>query len=87
VLSPTDEETAAADAFRQGDHPALQAGAGTGKTSTLILRASTTKRCGRYIAFDRSIAHSAATRFPRYRDPQDRPRLRLRRLDHSVATV
>jgi hypothetical protein len=64
VLTPTDEQTAAVDAFRAGEHLALQAGAGTGKTSTLILLASSTPRRGRYIAFDRAIAHDAAGRFP-----------------------
>ncbi|MER8072980.1 UvrD-helicase domain-containing protein [Streptomyces sp. NPDC094034] len=64
MLKPTDEQTTAANAFKAGDHLALQAGAGTGKTSTLHLLASTTPRHGRYIAFDRSIARNAATRFP-----------------------
>ncbi|WNO77000.1 UvrD-helicase domain-containing protein [Streptomyces sp. AM8-1-1] len=63
-MHPTDEQTAAADAFRAGDHLALQAGAGTGKTSTLVLLASTTRRRGRYIAFNKAIAQHAATRFP-----------------------
>ncbi|MEV6395907.1 UvrD-helicase domain-containing protein [Streptomyces sp. NPDC051907] len=62
--NPTDEQHAAADAFRSGHHLALQAGAGTGKTSTLILLASGTRRRGRYIAFDKAIAQEAAGRFP-----------------------
>ncbi|MGX1886915.1 UvrD-helicase domain-containing protein [Streptomyces sp. NPDC055287] len=63
-MNPTDEQTAAADAFTAGDHLALQAGAGTGKTSTLVLLASTTARRGRYIAFNKPIALDAAKRFP-----------------------
>ncbi|MET7622271.1 UvrD-helicase domain-containing protein [Streptomyces sp. NPDC005408] len=63
-MNPTDEQTAAADVFRAGDHLALQAGAGTGKTSTLVLLASSTRRRGRYIAFNKAIAHDAAARFP-----------------------
>ncbi|WP_405605322.1 UvrD-helicase domain-containing protein [Streptomyces sp. NBC_01410] len=63
-MNPTDEQTAAADAFRAGHHLALQAGAGTGKTSTLVLLASATRRRGRYIAFNKAIAHDAAARFP-----------------------
>ncbi len=43
---------------------ALQAGAGTGKTSTLALLAKSTSRRGRYIAYNRAIARDAATRFP-----------------------
>ncbi|MGW6739319.1 UvrD-helicase domain-containing protein [Streptomyces sp. NPDC055025] len=64
-MKPTDEQAAAAEAFGAGDHLVLQAGAGTGKTSTLALLAASTPRRGRYIAFDRSIARDAATRFPR----------------------
>lgn len=49
-LNPTDEQTAAADAFHAGDHLALQAGAGTGKTTTLAYFAHNTRRRGRYLA-------------------------------------
>ena len=63
-MKPTDEQTAAADAFHAGDHLALQAGAGTGKTTTLALLARTTTRRGRYLAFNRAIAQDARTRFP-----------------------
>ncbi|OAH11725.1 RecBCD enzyme subunit RecB [Streptomyces jeddahensis] len=64
MLTPTDEQSAAADAFRTGDHLALQAGAGTGKTTTLALLARTTKRRGRYLAYNRAIAQDATARFP-----------------------
>ncbi|MBT2393944.1 ATP-dependent helicase [Streptomyces sp. ISL-1] len=68
-MHPTDEQAAAADAFRADafradGHLALQAGAGTGKTSTLVLLANATRRRGRYIAFNKAIAQHAATRFP-----------------------
>ncbi|MFI1018171.1 UvrD-helicase domain-containing protein [Streptomyces sp. NPDC020965] len=63
-MIPTDEQTAAVDAFRAGHHLALQAGSGTGKTRTLILLASSTPRRGRYLAFNKDIARDAATRFP-----------------------
>jgi superfamily I DNA/RNA helicase len=63
-MNPTDEQTAAADAFHAGDHLALQAGAGTGKTTTLTLLARTTPRRGRYLAYNRAIAQDARTRFP-----------------------
>lgn len=62
--TPTDEQTAAADRFHAGDHLALQAGAGTGKTSTLALLAHGTRRRGRYIAYNKAIAQEAASRFP-----------------------
>ncbi|GAA4887403.1 UvrD-helicase domain-containing protein [Streptomyces coeruleoprunus] len=64
MLNPTDEQTAAADRFHAGDHLALQAGAGTGKTTTLALLARRTRRHGRYLAYNRAIALDAAARFP-----------------------
>jgi superfamily I DNA/RNA helicase len=64
MMNATHEQTAAADAFRNGDHLSLQAGAGTGKTSTLNLLARTTSRRGRYLAYNRAIAQDAATHFP-----------------------
>ncbi len=63
--TPTDEQAHAADVFRAGHHRVLQAGAGTGKTSTLGLLAAGTRRRGRYLAFNKSIAQDAAARFPR----------------------
>ncbi|MFI0714077.1 UvrD-helicase domain-containing protein [Streptomyces inhibens] len=63
-MNPTDEQAAAADHFHAGSHLALQAGAGTGKTTTLAFLAHGTKRRGRYIAYNRAIARDAATRFP-----------------------
>ncbi|MFJ5920940.1 UvrD-helicase domain-containing protein [Streptomyces ardesiacus] len=63
-MNPTDEQTAAADAFHAGDHLALQAGAGTGKTTTLTLLARTTTHRGRYLAYNRAIAQEACARFP-----------------------
>ncbi|MFF8925700.1 UvrD-helicase domain-containing protein [Streptomyces longwoodensis] len=63
--TPTDEQDHAVEAFRDGRHLVLQAGAGTGKTSTLGLLAESTKRRGRYLAFNKDIAHDASTRFPR----------------------
>lgn len=63
-MNPTDEQTAAADAFHAGQHLALQAGAGTGKTTTLTLLARITKRRGRYLAYNRAIAQDARARFP-----------------------
>jgi hypothetical protein len=62
--TPTDEQAHTVDAFRAGHHLVLQAGAGTGKTSTLGLLAASTRRRGRYLAFNRDIARDAATRFP-----------------------
>ncbi|NUQ99415.1 MAG: UvrD-helicase domain-containing protein [Streptomyces sp.] len=63
--TPTDEQAHAVDTFRDGNHLVLQAGAGTGKTSTLSLLAASTERRGRYLAFNKDIADDAAARFPR----------------------
>ncbi|MGW1270539.1 UvrD-helicase domain-containing protein, partial [Streptomyces sp. NPDC002491] len=62
---PTDEQVQASDTFRAGHHLVLQAGAGTGKTTTLAMLAASTKRRGRYFAFNKDIARVAADRFPR----------------------
>ncbi|MFD9636585.1 UvrD-helicase domain-containing protein, partial [Streptomyces violascens] len=63
-MNPTDEQVQAADRFRAGEHLCLQAGAGTGKTATLAMLAAATKRRGRYLAFNKAIAHDATARFP-----------------------
>ncbi|BFO23184.1 hypothetical protein SHKM778_95720 (plasmid) [Streptomyces sp. KM77-8] len=63
--TPTDEQAHAVDAFRAGHHLVLQAGAGTGKTSTLVLLAASASRRGRYLAFNKDIARDASGRFPR----------------------
>src|SRR4051794_40915385 len=61
-MNPPDEQSPAADAFHAGDHLALQAGAGTGKTTPLALLAHSTTRRGRYLAYNRAIAQDARTR-------------------------
>lgn len=64
-LVPTEEQDAALEAFTRGDHLVIQAGAGTGKTSTLaFLAEQMSARRGRYLAFNRAIALDAASRFP-----------------------
>ncbi|CAL9329204.1 ATP-dependent DNA helicase Rep [Streptomyces sp. enrichment culture] len=65
AAEPTAEQAAAAAAFDAGEHLVIQAGAGTGKTTTLALLAHATKRRGRYLAFNRAIAQAAAQTFPR----------------------
>ncbi|MER5846426.1 UvrD-helicase domain-containing protein [Streptomyces sp. NPDC002012] len=64
-FTPTHEQAAALEAFRHSDHLVIQAGAGTGKTSTLaFLAEQMPARRGRYLAFNRAIALDAASRFP-----------------------
>jgi len=63
---PTPEQAAAIEAFGTGDNLVIQAGAGTGKTSTLrLLAESAPRRRGLYIAFNRAIAADAKASFPR----------------------
>ncbi|HCT75760.1 MAG TPA: DNA helicase, partial [Micromonosporaceae bacterium] len=63
---PTVEQQAVIDAYRTGADLTVEAGAGTGKTSTLrMLAASTPGRKGVYLAYNRSIANDAAQAFPR----------------------
>jgi hypothetical protein len=64
VPVPTSEQDAAVDAFTSGDHLVLQAGAGTGKTTTLTMLAGSTRRQGRYLSFNRAIADEASAKFP-----------------------
>ncbi|MFJ6623108.1 UvrD-helicase domain-containing protein [Kitasatospora sp. NPDC091335] len=62
-MEPTEEQQAAREVFASGRDLALVAGAGTGKTSTLMLMGAATRRRGLYMAFNRSIADDARKRF------------------------
>ncbi|MEV7611682.1 UvrD-helicase domain-containing protein [Streptomyces sp. NPDC089799] len=64
AFKPTDEQQAACDAFGTGADLALVAGAGTGKTSTLVLMGSAAgRRRGVYVSFNREIADHAKSVF------------------------
>ncbi|MFI2242520.1 UvrD-helicase domain-containing protein [Streptomyces chrestomyceticus] len=73
---PTDEQAHAVEVKRSGAHYVLQAGAGTGKTTTLVLVAQADRRPGGLLAFNRSVVDDAASRFP--------PNVRCR-TPHSIA--
>ncbi|MFJ5803694.1 UvrD-helicase domain-containing protein [Streptomyces decoyicus] len=62
-LKATAEQDAARDAFAAGQDLALVAGAGTGKTSTLVMMGAATHRRGLYVAFNKPIAEEAKSRF------------------------
>jgi hypothetical protein len=68
MTEPTPQQQAAREAFVAGHDLALVAGAGTGKTSTLGLMGSATRKRGLYIAFNRSTADDARARFGRNLD-------------------
>ena len=64
-MKPTPEQAACVEKFSTGKKLRVSAYAGTGKTSTLIEIAKSTKRSGCYMAFNKAIATEAATRFPK----------------------
>lgn len=63
AVRPTGEQERAREAFITGRDLAVIAGAGTGKTSTLMLMAAATPRRGLYLAFNRATADDARRRF------------------------
>jgi len=66
ALTPTDEQAEAIRLARSGVHLAIEALAGTGKTSTLdLISRDLDTKTGTYITFNRAIADDAARRFPR----------------------
>lgn len=65
-MTPTDEQQAIIDAYRTGSNLVIEAGAGTGKTTTLkMLGTATPGRAGIYVAYNRAIATDAKRTFPR----------------------
>ncbi|SLH44005.1 UvrD-helicase domain-containing protein [Mycobacteroides abscessus] len=65
-MEPTDEQLKILDAARTLRSVVIQAGAGTGKTSTFLQLAEARKRNSIYISYNRSIADEARGRFPRH---------------------
>ncbi len=63
-FTPTDEQIACVDLFRSGESMVVEAGAGTGKTSTLVLLAESDARRGQYLAFNKSIVVEAGRKLP-----------------------
>lgn len=61
----TGEQEHVVDEFRQGSSLAVQAGAGTGKTSTLVAIGNSTTRTGSFVAFNKDIVRDAARKLPR----------------------
>ncbi|MEY9906098.1 hypothetical protein ABIA35_002315 [Catenulispora sp. MAP12-49] len=63
MIQATAEQQAARDAFASGGDLALIAGAGAGKTSTLVLMGSATRKRGLYMAYNKAAAEDARRRF------------------------
>lgn len=65
TYAPTDEQQSVIDAFAAGKTLAVEAGAGTGKTSTLLFLADELGgRSGQYVAFNKAIVVEAEQKFP-----------------------
>lgn len=66
TFAPTPEQETAVELFRSGQSLAIEAGAGTGKTSTLLLLAeAAVGRRGQYVAFNKAIVTEASQKFPK----------------------
>jgi len=63
-MNLTDEQQQALDVFKSGSPLAIEAGAGTGKTSTLLALGESTYRNGQYVAFNAAIVNEAKAKFP-----------------------
>jgi len=64
-VNPTEEQQAIIGAYRTGRNLVIEAGAGTGKTTTLkMLGAERPARKGIYIAYSKAIAQDAKRSFP-----------------------
>ncbi|MET8832034.1 UvrD-helicase domain-containing protein [Streptomyces sp. NPDC004610] len=64
ALRPTREQQAVIDACVSGEDLVVEAGAGTGKTTTLQMAASAMRGRGLYLAYNRAIAQDAKRKFP-----------------------
>lgn len=64
IHRPTVEQQVALDAFAGGGPLRIQAGSGTGKTTTLAMLARSTPRVGTYLAFNKEIASDARRAMP-----------------------
>lgn len=64
-FAPTDEQRDALERFATKADLVIEAGAGTGKTSTLRLLAESTDRRGLYVAFNKAIVLEAEAKMPR----------------------
>jgi hypothetical protein len=64
AVKPIAEQESARELFLRGEGLRIDAYAGTGKTTTLQLLANSSGQRGLYLAFNRSIAEDARSRFP-----------------------
>nr|WP_261717026.1 UvrD-helicase domain-containing protein [Streptomyces sp. ASQP_92] len=81
---PTWEQDLAVEAMAAGEHFVLQAGAGTGKTTTLAMLAcaGTARRRGMFLAFNRSVVDDAVRKFPSHVECMTGHSLAMRSVGH-----
>jgi hypothetical protein len=65
TFTPTEEQDEIIGLFAAGDGMAVEAGAGTGKTTALRLIGESTRKRGSYVAFNRAIVDEAKAKMPR----------------------
>ncbi|WP_433242665.1 UvrD-helicase domain-containing protein [Actinomadura nitritigenes] len=83
---PTPEQADIIDGFRTGDDLVVEAGAGTGKTTTLkFLAAARPGRRGMYVAYNKAIAVEAKRDFPRNVSCSTAHALAFRAVGHRFA--
>lgn len=82
-LAPTSEQQAVIDAALTGDHLVIQAGAGTGKTSTLEMTSSELRKSILYVAFNKTTADDAAKRFASHVECRTAHSLAYRAVGHQ----
>jgi len=65
-MNPTPEQSQAIALFLTGGSLAIEAGAGTGKTSTLVMlaKAAGKGRSGQYVAFNKALVEESRAKFP-----------------------
>lgn len=65
-MQPTAEQQQALDLFKTGESLAIEAGAGTGKTSTLVMLAESAgpSTRGQYVAFNKALVTESGAKFP-----------------------
>ncbi len=63
-LTPTKQQETIINLAKEGNHLAIRAAAGSSKTTTCIMVAEEVKASSLYIAFNKSIADEASTKFP-----------------------
>lgn len=61
---PTEEQKIVLELFGTGESLAIEAGAGAGKTSSLVMCSKSTDRRGRYLAFNKAIVEDSKLEFP-----------------------